>query len=798
MVKKLRTKNLLLLALCLLYTADPLVWAAETVKSSSANSDKTLRQSNRLVVRFKANDLPPGLSVAQINESLRKPLTTKKFNEIQAAAGMQLTEHGSLSNGAHLLSMPGSSDKVGMKKAIAAIRALANVEYVEEDRIMNIQAAPNDEYYGNLWGLHPVARVATPAPGGTGSYGADFESAWNINTGTGVVVAVVDTGITSHPDIVGSNGNLVSAGYDFISDCRMRNTCAAKTSNSLAVTLPSPDATDLGDYITAQDIKDNPTLFPGPDPYNSSWHGTHVAGTIAALGNNAIGVIGGAHNARILPVRALGKGGGYMTDIVEGMRWAAGIHPTIPNPNPANIINLSLSGEGPCSTTEQNAINAIVAAGVVVVVAAGNGNQDVANSSPANCNNVISVAAIAKDGSRGAYSNYSGSSVKVTLAAPGGSQSLNGDDRGIYSTLNTGLTKADLPPSGYIYVYYQGTSMAVPHVSAAVALMKSRNSALTPVQIKNILSSPSSLTSFPTFVAGLSTWDCALNQSCGAGILNAQLAVQNSITPLIASVATMDFGSIPVNDTVNQTVTLTNISLDSVVVGNVTVTGSHAAYFKVATNTCDSTTIAPSGTCQITLNFAPTETNTYIASLSIPTNVTDGTTIVGLAGIAGAMLISTTPNVTAATIPARQSTSVTLSFKNPNSIAVGAGVVSLSHPTIMATSVDNCSNVMLAAGATCDVAVTITPAVAGDYSGTASLGLAGGGAPAVATISGSASAALLNSPAAASNSFSGGGGGCSVMAPGTNADFSLLLAMLVVMVYCGRGRGKSADSATPH
>ena len=278
MVKKLRTKNFLLLALCLLYTADPLVWAAETVKSSSANLDKTLRQSNRLVVRFKANDLPPGLSVAQINESLRKPLTIKKLNEIQAAAGMQLTEHEPLSNGAHLLSMPGPSDKVGMEKAIAAIRALANVEYVEEDRIMNIQAAPNDMYYGNLWGLQPVVSVAPRAPGGTGSYGADFESAWNINTGTGVVVAVVDTGITSHPDIVGvnngvgPNGNLVSAGYDFISDCRMRNTCAAKTSNSLAVTSPSPTATDLGDYITAQDIKDNPTLFPGPDTYNSSWH----------------------------------------------------------------------------------------------------------------------------------------------------------------------------------------------------------------------------------------------------------------------------------------------------------------------------------------------------------------------------------------------------------------------------------------------------------------------------------------------------------------------------------------------
>jgi serine protease len=371
-----------------------------------------------------------------------------------------------------------------------------------------------------------------------------------------VVVAVVDTGITPSYDIVGPNGlvqagmgsNLISVGYDFISDCRVRGSCAATILSANAIVAPSPNATDLGNFVSAQDIIDNPTLFPGPNPSNSTWHGTHVAGTIAAIANNNRGVVGGAYGAKILPVRVLGKGGGFTSNICDGILWAAGVHPTIPNPNPAKVINMSMGGTGSCSVTEQSAINAAVAAGAVIVVAAGNANVDVANHSPANCQNVISVAAIGRDGSRASYSNFSSPASNVTnpstitLAAPGGDISRYdynaAFDFGIISAVNAGTTTMKPSASGgSVYNFKQGTSMATPLVSAAVALMLSKDPTLTPAQVKSILSAPSSLTAFPSFGASSypaqNNMDCTVGNNCGTGILNAKLALQN--TPSNAS-----------------------------------------------------------------------------------------------------------------------------------------------------------------------------------------------------------------------------------------------------------------------
>ena len=326
--------------------------------------------------------------------------------------------------------------------------------------------------------------------------------------------------------------------------------------------------------------------------------------------------------------------------------------------------------------------------------------------------------------------------------------------------------------------------MATPHAVAAVALMGARNPALTPAQIKTILSSPASLTAFPSFGSTWLSWDCATSKNCGAGILNAKRAVQNSITPLTASLQPVDFGSMATNATASKTVTLTNSSLGSLVAGAATITGPNAAFFTVVTNTCDAVTIVPMGTCQVTMNYAPTAAGIHSATLSVATSVAGVSTAVGLTGISDSPLTTTTPTVTAATVGLTQSTTVNLTFGNPNPAAVKVGVVSLSNPAIMATSIDNCSNATLAANATCGVTVTITPAAIGAYSGTVTVGLSIGGTPTQATISGTA----VDAPPAPPASAGGGGGGCSVMPPGADTDSSLPLAMLVMLAYWLRRR----------
>lgn len=519
------------------------VFAADEQMPSVAATHLATRTSDRLIVKLKAT-----AGADRINAISDRSLTAEELSQIDTVAGVSMSEHHQMSSGAHVLSMPGIPSKSAMAQAIAAISKLPNVEYAEEDTIETAQFVPNDQRYAanQMWGMYPVTSAGViPSTGAIGSYGADFQTAWDTSTGAGVVVAVVDTGITPHVDIGGPNAlvtagtgsNLVSAGYTFISDCRMRGTtatggCAATTLTANAAVAPSAGALDTGDYITAQDIIDNPTLFPGPSASDSSWHGTHVAGTIAALGNNGWSVIGGAYNAKLLPVRVIGKGGGYLSDIADGLRWAAGVHPTIANPNPAKVINLSVGGTGACSATQQNAIDAAVAAGAVVVVAAGNENVDAATVHPASCNNVISVAAVAKDGGRASYSNFSSgaSATTITLAAPGGDMAIGGGsyDPGIVSTVNGGTTTPVTTLSTSYYAFMEGTSMAAPHVSAAAALILSRNPSFTPAQVKSVLSSSSSVTAFPTFVAGLAITDCAANGNCGAGILNANLAVLNT------------------------------------------------------------------------------------------------------------------------------------------------------------------------------------------------------------------------------------------------------------------------------
>jgi serine protease len=343
-----------------------------------------------------------------------------------------------------------------------------NVEYVEVDQLMHATLVPNDARLSEQWGF------------GTSNASINVRPAWDKATGTGVVVAVIDTGITNHPDL---NANILP-GYDFISDAAMARDGGGRDNN----------ANDEGDWYAANECG------AGYPASNSSWHGTHVAGTIAAVTNNTTGVAGTAYNAKVVPVRVLGKCGGYTSDIADAIVWASGgtVSGVPANANPAEVINMSLGGGGSCSTTYQNAINGAVSRGTTVVVAAGNSNTNVSSSVPANCANVIAVAATTSAGARASFSNYGAG---IDISAPG---------QAILSTLNSGTTV----PAAASYASYNGTSMAAPHVAGVVALVQSvAPTALSPAAIETLLKNTAR--ALPGACSG----------GCGAGIVDANAAV---------------------------------------------------------------------------------------------------------------------------------------------------------------------------------------------------------------------------------------------------------------------------------
>lgn len=445
---------------------------------------------DRIVVKLKASPMMRSMSADDVSQTL------------QTAAGNKAKHAFTMGDGqSHVLQLPKGLSASELKAYIAKLQASGQFEAVEADVWMMPMGVtqPTDSLWNSLWGLQAVSPNS--------SYGADFIGAWEYVNGQGVVVGIVDTGAVPHPDLgqlSPLSGNYVSAGYTFISDCYRAGTCDWTTGSRTI--QPIASGLDQGDWCTSADVTNGICQQAG----SSSFHGSHVAGTIAALGYNGVGVIGGAYNARILPVRALGKGGGSAVDIADAIRWAAGVHPSIPNPNPAKVINMSLGGSSAtCPSFYQSAINDATNAGAIVVVAGGNENRDASQATPANCANVITVAATGKAGEKASYSNYGS---KITLAAPGG----NGSTR-ITSTVNLSADRVDLSANGAGYKGMNGTSMATPHVAAAVALMLSANPKLKYNDVVSLLKQ--SATAFPA------TGGCTTS-NCGAGILNAAGAVR--------------------------------------------------------------------------------------------------------------------------------------------------------------------------------------------------------------------------------------------------------------------------------
>ena len=347
---------------------------------------------------------------------------------------------------------------------------------------------PQDAYYAKQWYL-------------SGDHGIHAPTAWARTLGSSsVVVAVLDTGITKHPDL---DSQMVS-GYDFVSSAASGRDGDGWDS----------DPTDMGDYSSAEP---------------SSWHGTHVSGIIAAA-TNTIGVVGVAPGVRVQMVRVLGADSGAESDLIAGLKWAAGISVAgaPANPTPAKVINLSMGTDKPTpcrigsslSATEE-ALALVKAAGVTTITAAGNYNMPASYSYPGNCYPTLNVGATGFSGDRAAYSNYSvqdsssGDFIGVDLSAPGGDSkdyigTPEGSNGRIMSTWNDGKTTVGNPT----YDYMEGTSMAAPVVSGVVALVYSIKPGISFDDMWTKVIQPS-LTPFEA------STKCAQTKVCGGGIVNA-------------------------------------------------------------------------------------------------------------------------------------------------------------------------------------------------------------------------------------------------------------------------------------
>jgi serine protease len=445
------------------------------------------RPTNRLIIKYRSGMAGTTAAAAPSDRALLH----RSAQTVAARSGLtlQLVRVGALD--AHVMRLDRALPHATVAQLARDIMATdASVEYAEPDRILQAQSTPNDTQYGQQWHYFEA----------TG--GLNLPLAWDKSTGTGVVAAVIDTGYRPHADLAAN----ILPGYDFIIDTLVSNDGNARDNNP----QDPGDAIVTGECGTDQFGRPVP-----PQDEDSSWHGTHVAGTIAAVSNNGSGVAGVAYNAKVVPVRVLGKCGGYTSDIADGIVWASGgtVGSVPANANPARVLNISLGGPGACDTTSQNAINSARSRNTVVVVAAGNDGLNASGFSPASCSGVIVVAATNRSGGRAYYSNFGS---LVTVAAPGGDMRSSAAN-GILSTLNAGLKT----PGADNYAYYQGTSMATPHVVGVVALMLAKNSALTPDEVAARLKA--STRAFP-----------ATCSQCGSGIVDANAAVDaagGTVTP---------------------------------------------------------------------------------------------------------------------------------------------------------------------------------------------------------------------------------------------------------------------------
>ena len=560
---------MLFLLTALLCLSDAAV-SADNAHSAARRAPRTADTTDRIVVKWRDQ----GISALQI-ETL-----SGRTQRLRDSSGLPLRGVRSLGRRLDVMRLPAAIGEQPMRETLARLRLDPAIEYVEADERRYILAAPNDPRFvagsdgtGQWQGQWYLASPTAAAPAAI-----DAVTAWNTTRGGSIIVAVIDTGVQlDHPDLSGK----LLAGRDFVCNDNANISCTAAGATLFLTANDGDgwdsDASDPGDWISSDDLARSDNFFDGcglgdhhDQPVPSSWHGTRVAGVIAAATDNGIGIAGAAPDVRIVPVRAIGKCTGYMSDLVAAMYWAGGISDSSISGVPsitqrAHIVNLSLGGRSACTQTEQDAVTRLIANGVLVVAAAGNDGGPV--GTPANCSNVLSVAGLRHVGTKVGYSNVSSTVATLSIGAPAGNcVNVLASEPCLYS-IETLSNEGDTTPTQSFYTYslYNGgytgnklnvgnvgTSFAAPLVSAVAALMVNANGELTTAEVIDRIKA--SALPFPTPPAPPSAGVCHVaattrdsqgeytdvqdrdcqctTATCGAGMLNAPAALEAALRPI--------------------------------------------------------------------------------------------------------------------------------------------------------------------------------------------------------------------------------------------------------------------------
>jgi serine protease len=452
----------------------------------------------------------------------------EQVRAIATRAGLQVLAARHIFAGMHVLQVAPGTESAA--QTLARLRADPQVEYAEPDQRRHALATPDDPLFAGQWYMQDAQPAAV-----------DAVDAWDLSTGNqGVVIAALDTGVRfDHPDLRNASANRLLPGYDMIGGTGDSGILTANDGDGR-----DPDASDPGDWVSVSDTQTS--LFKNCTVANSSWHGTRVAGILGAISNNGAGIAGMTQSGWVLPVRVLGKCGGYDSDIIAAMAWAAGLTVDgVPsNPYPARILNLSLGSTGACPASYQQVVDQLVTLGVLIVVSAGNEGGPV--DAPANCAGVAAIAGLRQIGTKVGFSSLG---PEIALSAPAGNCVNTGAGQpclfSIETTSNTGTTV----PASSTYTdetnFNLGTSFSAPIVSGIAGLMLSVNGNLTAGQLIARLQLGATapfpvnpnvpMCHVPSGSSDLQSTECSCTTDvCGAGMANAHGAVLQALRPIAA------------------------------------------------------------------------------------------------------------------------------------------------------------------------------------------------------------------------------------------------------------------------